>query len=340
MNHYRKSPQFNLGLTMGLGFVESTYALIEELLVDGFAGGGGASEGMEEATGRPVDIAINHDADAIAMHMVNHPQTKHYCEDVFAVDPREATQGRPVGLAWFSPDCKHFSKAKGGKPVEKKIRGLAWVALRWAASVRPRIIILENVEEFLAWGPVVDGQPCPERKGQTFELFIARLRRLGYVVEHKCLRASDYGTPTIRKRFFLIARCDGQPIVWPAITHGDPSKPGFKKSGLKVWRTAASIIDWSLPCPSIFERKKPLADNTLRRIARGIDKFVINNPKPFIVRIGQTGFAGAGQQYPTDVPLTTITTKAEHCLVAPILAATSGPTYAQKPGLRTSRYIR
>lgn len=316
MNHYRSKPQFRITFD-------------EELIIDNFAGGGGASTGMEAAIGRPVDVAVNHDADAIAMHMVNHPSTKHYCEDVFHVNPREVAQGRPVGLAWFSPDCKHHSKARGGKPVDKNIRGLAWVALRWAASVRPRVIILENVEEFQDWGPLVDDRPDPARKGETFDLFVdKRLRRLGYQVEHRILRASDYGTPTIRKRLFLVARCDGQPIVWPAPTHGDPSRPGFKKSGLKPWRTAASIIDWSLPCPSIFGRRRPLAENTLRRIARGIQKFVLDNPQPFIVRICQQGFGGDGMQYSTGQPLTTITTKAEHCLVAPIIS----PYYGPKPG--------
>jgi DNA (cytosine-5)-methyltransferase 1 len=323
MNHYRSKPQFRMEF--------------DELIVDNFAGGGGASTGIESAIGRSVDIAINHDADAIAMHTVNHPTTKHYCEDVFAVDPREAAQGRPVGLVWFSPDCKHFSKAKGGKPVEKKIRGLAWVALRWAVSVRPRVIFLENVEEFEQWGPVKDGKPIDERKGETFKMFKARFERLGYKVDHRCLRASDYGTPTIRKRFFLIARCDGQPIVWPKPTHGDPRKPGFRKSGLKPWRTAASIIDWSLPCPSIFGRAKPLAENTQRRILRGIDKYVINNPRPFVVRLGHTGHGKDGKQYSVDEPLTTITSKAEHCLVTPIIATntTGHPGAAVDEPVRT-----
>lgn len=289
----------------------------DELIVDNFAGGGGASTGIEMALGRPVDIAINHDLDAIAMHTINHPHTTHYCESVWDVDPVKVTNGQPVGLAWFSPDCKHFSKAKGGTPVNKEIRGLAWVAMRWAATVRPRIIMLENVEEFKTWGPVVDGKPCPARKGKTFESFVRQLEQLGYAVEWRNLVASDFCAPTIRKRFFLIARCDGQPIVWPTPTHGNPARLDFKKSGLKKWKTAADIIDWSIPCPSIFDRKKPLAENTLRRIARGIQRYVIDNPKPFIVRIGQQGFGGDGMQYGTEQPLTTITTKAEHCLVLP-----------------------
>lgn len=300
---YRTSPQQRLGL--------------DELIVDNFAGGGGASTGIEQAIGRPVDIAINHDDDAIAMHTMNHPGTRHYCESVWDVSPRIICEGRPVGLAWFSPDCRHFSKAKGGTPVKKEIRGLAWVAVRWAATVRPRIIVLENVEEFTTWGPVVDGRPCPNRRGQTFASFVRQLERLGYRVEQRTLRACDYGAPTTRQRLFLIARCDGQPIVWPTPTHGDPAAPGFKTSGLRKWKTAADIIDWSIPCPSIFERKRPLAENTLRRIARGIQRFVIENPKPFIVRIGQQGFGWTGVQYPADQPLTTITTKAEPCLVMP-----------------------
>lgn len=306
LTSYRTSPQHNLWL--------------DEIIVDNFAGGGGASTGIEAALGRPVDIAINHDPDAIAMHTINHPHTKHYCESVWDINPREVTNGQPVGLAWFSPDCKHFSKAKGATPVNKEIRGLAWVAMRWAAlpvPSKPRIIILENVEEFKTWGPVIDGKPCPARKGKTFQSFVKQLEQLGYSVEWRNLVASDFGAPTIRKRFFLIARCDGQPIVWSTPTHGNPARLDFKKSGLKKWKTAADIIDWSIPCPSIFSRKKPLAENTLRRIARGIQRYVIENPKPFVVRIGQQGFGGSGMQYETSQPLTTITTKAEHCLIMP-----------------------
>ncbi|MFX3631874.1 MAG: DNA cytosine methyltransferase [Candidatus Pristimantibacillus sp.] len=294
--------------------------LMQELVIDNFAGGGGASTGIELAIGRSVDIAINHDPAAIAMHKTNHPDTKHYCESVWDVDPREATNGQPVALAWFSPDCKHFSKAKGGKPVEKKIRGLAWVAVRWAATVKPRVIMLENVEEFQTWGPIKNGYPDLKQKGRTFRSFVNALRRLGYEVEWRELRACDYGAPTIRKRFFLVARCDGLSINWPQPTHGDPKGIQVKKKLLKPWRTAAEIIDWSISCPSIFERKKPLADNTLRRIARGIQRFVIGNPRPYIVRIGQTGFGGDRLQYEIDKPLTTITTKAEHMLITPFLS--------------------
>ena len=254
-----------------------------ELIVDNFAGGGGASTGIELATGRSVDIAINHDPAAIAMHRANHPSSKHYCENVWDVDPVEACAGRPVGLAWFSPDCKHFSKAKGGKPVEKAIRGLAWVAIRWAKLVRPRVIILENVEEFTTWGPLLDNRPDPKRKGQTFRRFVHALKRYGYRVEWNELRACDYGAPTIRKRFFLIARCDGLPIVWPEPTHGDPSTLFVASGILHPWRTAAEIIDWTIPCPSIYDRKKPLCENTMRRIARGLRKFVLEHPQPYIV---------------------------------------------------------
>lgn len=291
-----------------------------EIIVDNFAGGGGASTGIELATGRAVDIAINHDPAAIVMHKANHPGTEHYCESVWEVDPRKAVRGRPVALCWLSPDCKHFSKAKGGKPVEKSIRGLAWVAVRWAATVRPRVIMLENVEEFKTWGPLLkDGKPDPDRKGRTFNAFVNALKRQGYQVDWRELRACDYGAPTIRKRFFLIARCDGRPIVWPKPTHGDPNSPEVKSGKLHPWRTAAEIIDWSLPCPSIFERKKPLAENTRRRIARGIQRFVIESPNPFIV---QVNYSGAKHHYCRSInePLSTITSKNGWGLVTPFLA--------------------
>lgn len=262
-------------------------SVFREIIVDNFAGGGGASTGIEIATGGSVDIAINHDPAAIAMHRANHPKTKHYCENVWDVDPVEACAGHKVALAWFSPDCKHFSKAKGGKPVEKHIRGLAWVAVKWAKLVRPRIIMLENVEEFTTWGPLTnENKPDKRFKGRTFRRFVHALKRYGYCVEWRELRACDYGAPTTRKRFFLIARCDGRPIVWPEPTHGDPDSLAVQSGFEKPWRTAAEIIDWSIECKSIFERKKPLAENTLRRIARGLQKFVIDNPHPFIIRTG------------------------------------------------------
>lgn len=272
-----------------------------EIIVDSFAGGGGASLGISWALGRGPDVAINHDKEAIALHKANHPESTHFSEDVWKVDPVEACAGRPVGLMWLSPDCKHFSKAKGGKPVTKKVRGLAWIAIRWATAVRPRVIALENVEEFQGWGPVLaDGTPCPVRKGKTFRAFVAKLRRLGYAVEWKELRACDYGAPTIRKRLFLVARCDGEPIQWPAPTHG--------KGREKPYRTAGDCINWSLPCPSIFGRKRPLADATNARIARGLRKFVIEAPKPFIVNM-----AHGGKIEPLDLPISTIATERGGC---------------------------
>ncbi|MBR8443272.1 DNA cytosine methyltransferase [Burkholderia cenocepacia] len=277
-----------------------------ELIVDNFAGGGGASTGLERAFGRPVDVAINHDPEALAMHAANHPHTKHYCESVFDVDPVAITGNQPVGLVWLSPDCKHFSKAKGGKPVSKKIRGLAWIALRWAATVKPRVIMLENVEEFVTWGPLgADGRPCPKNRGRTFRSFVNALARHGYRVEHRELRACDFGAPTIRKRLFLVARRDGLPIAWPTPTHGDPKSAAVRAGTLQPWRTAADCIDWSIPCPSIFERTRPLKDATLRRIARGIMKFVVNSADPFIVPIAH--FNGRDTVHAGDEPLRTVT---------------------------------
>ena len=304
-----------------------------EIVVDNFAGGGGASTGIEIAMGRSVDIAINHDPAAIAMHRANHPGTKHYTEDVWKVDPVEACAGRPVALAWFSPDCKHHSKAKGGKPVSKKIRGLAWVAVKWAKKVHPRVIMLENVEEFQDWGRLdKNNRPDPQYKGETFQRFVHQLERQGYHVEYRLLRACDYGAPTIRKRFFLVARCDGEPIVWPQATHGDPESLEVLAGIKKQWVPVADVLDFSLTCPSIFASSdeimeqygiravRPLSEATMRRIARGIRKFVIENPRPFIVSIAQTGFAGDGRQYSIDEPLRTIVSKAEHCLCEPVIA--------------------
>jgi DNA (cytosine-5)-methyltransferase 1 len=301
--------------------------LNQEIIVDNFAGGGGASTGIELALGRHVDIAINHDPEAVAMHEANHPQTRHYCESVWEVNPREVAPGRKIGLLWLSPDCKHFSKAKGGKPVEKKIRGLAWVALRWAAIRQPRVIMLENVEEFITWGPLAEGEdgklrPCQKNKGREFRAFVNALRRHGYDVDWKELRASDFGTPTIRKRLFLIARRDGMPIVWPEVTHGNPELLPVKKGGLKPWRTAADhVIDWTIQCPSIFERARPLADATCRRIAKGIMRYVVNTDKPFIVntRNGER----EGQQprvRSVDGPYWTVTSQgSQGALIAPVL---------------------
>lgn len=302
--------------------------LLEELIVDNFAGGGGASTGIELATGRPVDIAINHDPDAIAMHKANHPYTTHYCESVWDVDPKKVCRGRKVGLAWFSPDCKHFSKAKGGKPVDKNIRGLAWIVLKWVGTVRPRVIILENVEEFQTWGPVRKGKPVKSRAGETFRKWKEQLESLGYCIEHRELVAADYGAPTIRKRFFLIARCDGKPIVFPEKTHAPAGSEEVKEGRKKPWRSAAEVIDWSLPCPSIFDTSaeikekysiravRPLAENTIKRIIRGLDKFVLNTSAPFLVMVNHTGeFRG---QKITD-PVQTVTAKNGYGLVSPIL---------------------
>lgn len=298
-------------------------SLVDEIIVDNFAGGGGASTGIELAMGRRVAIAINHDPDAIRMHRTNHPYTEHLQASVWDVDPVAECRGRPVGLAWFSPDCKHFSKAKGAALVDRKIRGLAWITLRWAAKVRPRVIILENVEEFQTWGPVRKGKPVKKLAGKTFRKFISQLESLGYTVEFRELVAADYGAPTSRKRFYLIARCDGKPIVWPKPTH---SKTGA--DGLPKWRSAAEIIDWSLPCPSVFASKseimeryglkavRPLAKNTMRRIIRGVDKFTIRSGKPFIV---ECNHSGGGHIAPVGDAYKTITAKHTGGIVAPSL---------------------
>ena len=304
--------------------------LLDEIIVDNFAGGGGASTGMELATGRVVDIAINHDPDAILMHRTNHPHTTHYQASVWDVDPVEVCRGRPVGLAWFSPDCKHFSKAKGGKPVDKNIRGLSWIVLRWAGTVRPRVIILENVEEFQTWGPVRKGKPVKKLTGQTFRKWLDQLRNLGYDVEWRELVAADYGAPTTRKRFFLIARCDGRPIVWPTPTHAPADSPEVKAGLRKPWRSAAEIIDWSLPTPSIFDTKesirekynlaaqRPLRPNTMARVARGVDKFVIKTASPFLVVVNHSGeFRG---QDPGE-PLQTVTAKHGYGVAMPVMVA-------------------
>ena len=300
-----------------------------ELIVDNFAGGGGASTGIEMATGYSVDIAINHDPEAIKMHKANHPNTRHYCEDVWQVDPVEACKGHPVGLAWFSPDCKHFSKAKGGKPKDKFIRGLAWVACRWAGLVRPRVIMLENVEEFKTWGPLNRGRhPIKNKQGKTFERFVQQLTDLGYKVQFKELVAADYGTPTMRKRFFMIARCDGQPIVWPDPTHAPADSEAVKAGLLKPYVGAYTQLDFSLPCPSIFDTSKeikekygiravrPLAPKTMERIARGLKKFVLENPEPFIIQCNH-----GGERRPNDIrePMPKITGKHGYGVVEPYM---------------------
>lgn len=338
------SPQ--LGLDLG-----------HELVVDLFAGGGGTSLGIEWALGRSVDVAVNHDENAVAMHRANHPSSQHFCESVFKVDPAKATSNRPVGLLWASPDCTHHSKAKGGKPVSSKRRGLAWVVVKWAKRTRPRVIGLENVEEFQDWGPVSrDGKPCKVRKGREFKKWVSQLQRLGYRVEHRLIRGCDFGSPTIRRRLFVMARCDGRPIVWPEASHADPADPRVVRGEMPAYRTAADCIDWHIPAPSIFERKRPLAENTMNRIAKGVQRFVIDAANPFIVtcnhggdnfrgqsldapmrtitashdahglvspyiaRIGQTGWHNDGLQYAINTPLTTVTTKAEHLLCTPFIA--------------------
>ena len=304
--------------------------MMREIVVDNFAGGGGASTGIEIAIGRSVDIAINHDPAAISMHRANHPTTEHYTEDVWKVDPVKACAGRPVALAWFSPDCKHHSKAKGGKPVSKHIRGLAWVAVRWAKKVHPRVIMLENVEEFMDWGRLDENsRPDPRYKGETFRRFIHQLERQGYRVEYRLLRACDYGAPTIRRRFFLIARCDGQPIRWPEPTHGDPDGLEVLAGLKKPWVPVADVLDFSLPCPSIFATSeeiweqygiravRPLSEKTMKRIARGIMKFVVDNPRPFIVQVNHSGDSFRGQD--VTEPLDTITAKHGTGVILPSL---------------------
>lgn len=317
-----------------------------ELIVDNFAGGGGASTGIELATGYSVDIAINHDPEAIRMHKMNHPNTKHYCEDVWQVDPVKACNGNPVGLAWFSPDCKHFSKAKGGKPKDKNIRGLAWVACRWAGLVRPRVIMLENVEEFKTWGPLNRShRPIKSKTGKTYQKFIQQLQELGYEVQTKELVAADYGAPTMRKRFFLIARCDGVPIMWPEPTHGPADSEAVKAGLLKAYVGAYTQFDFSLPCPSIFDTSeeikekygiravRPLAPKTMERIARGLKKFVLENPEPFIVPIGYGERKGqAPRVHDIEKPLPTIVGSGKHYLcepkLAPIIDKAYGGNYA------------
>lgn len=290
---------------------QQVLGLHDEMIVDLFAGGGGASCGIEMGLGRTPDVAVNHDRAAVAMHAANHPNTQHHTCDVFEVDPRAVTGGRPVGVLWASPDCTFHSKARGGKPIRsgvKKRRALAWVVTRWAAQVRPRVILLENVEEFAKWGPLVGPKdalrPCPKRRGKTFRQWVRSLTDLGYTVEWRELRACDFGAPTIRKRLFVVARCDGRPIVWPEPTHG----PGRGRP----YRTAAECIDWSIPCPSIFERSRPLADATLRRIARGLVRYVIENPAPYIVANNTANVPRSATE-----PLATVTTGGRLMLCRP-----------------------
>lgn len=322
--------------------------LLDEIIVDNFAGGGGASTGIELATGRPVTIAINHDPAAILMHQTNHPYTQHLQASVWDVDPVKVCAGRPVRLAWFSPDCKHFSKAKGAALVDRNIRGLAWIVLRWAGTVRPRVIILENVEEFQTWGPVRNGKPVKKKAGTTFQKWLKQLKDLGYKVDFRELVAADYGAPTIRKRFVLVARCDGQPIRWPKHTHAPIGSEAVRSGRCKPWVSAAEVIDWSIPCPSIFASKKeimeqygvkavrPLADNTLRRAIRGVDKYTIKSGDPFIL---PTGYGERPGQAPRvqDIhkPLNTVVGSGKHnlCCLNLIQYHTEQSEYARAQGL-------
>lgn len=362
--------------------------LYDDLIVDLFAGGGGASVGIEAAMGRSVDVAVNHDPIAVAMHRVNHPYTRHLISDVFEVDPLQATCGRRVGLLWASPDCTYHSKARGAKPIrsrQAKRRALAWVVVRWASIVRPAVIMLENVEEFADWCPLVpqrddrgalrrdaDGavlmRPCQHRKGETFRRWVRELRALGYAVEWRELRACDYGSPTIRKRLYVIARCDGQPIIWPEKSHGVEDSGAARRRVVRRrgeirnegtgegmasvretvldghadscrplprrYRTAAECIDWSLACPSIFltreearaiglKVQRPLKPATMRRIARGVKKYVLDAAKPFVVLCNHSGdlFRGHG----VDEPMSTVTCSRDaRGVVVPFVAGVGG----------------
>lgn len=307
--------------------------MFDEIIVDNFAGGGGASTGIELASGRPVTIAINHDPAAILMHKTNHPHTLHLQASVWDVDPIKVCAGRPVGLAWFSPDCKHFSKAKGSALVDRNIRGLAWIVLRWAGTVKPRIIILENVEEFTTWGPVRKGKPVKKKAGQTFNKWLRQLKDCGYHVEHRELVAADYGAPTTRKRFVLIARCDEKPIVWPKRTHAPADSWLVRDGKCKPWRAAAEIIDFSLPMYSIFATKeeikekygvnavRPLAENTMKRAIRGVDKHTIRSGDPFIIPTGYGERAGqAPRVHDINAPMPTVVSTGKQNLVDPVLS--------------------
>lgn len=306
------------------------------LIVDSFAGGGGASTGIEMALGRSPDIAINHNPAALALHAANHPETLHLSENIYRVDPLDHVAGKHVGLAHFSPDCKPFSKAKGGKPVERNIRDLAWVIVLWAERAKPDVITMENVEEWKEWGPLVETDrglmPDPERRGETFKAWLKAMRKNGYrKIEWRELRACDYGAPTIRKRLFLIARRDGKPVVWPDPTHGAPDDPDVVAGRKLPWRTAAECIDWSLPCPSIFDSSemiverhglraiRPLAAATMARVARGMKRYVLDADRPFVV---QTGYGERQGQAPrimdVEAPLGTVVAGGvKHAVVSP-----------------------
>lgn len=299
------------------------------IIVDLFAGAGGASRGIEEALGVSPDVAINHNPKAIAMHATNHPKTQHFTSSVYAkeCDPVAVCAGREVALLWASPDCRHFSAAKGDVPKSDRVRSLAWVVVDWAAAVAPWVICLENVREFQTWGPLgKNGKPLKSRKGETFNEFVGQLRALGYSVEWRILNAADYGAPTCRRRLFLVARRDGQPVRWPDATHGSNGHPA-------PWRTAAECIRWDLPCPSIFDRKRPLAEKTLRRIAEGVRRYVLDCAKPFIVPMTH-GCDGPTRIHSIDDPLRTVTgaNRGEFALCVPTLVTRSyGERKGQKP---------
>lgn len=339
----------------------------QELVVDLFAGGGGASTGIARAYREP-DVAVNHDAIAVAVHRANHPHTEHFQADVFDVDPLVATGGRPVGLLWASPDCRHHSKAKGGKPRSKRIRGLAWVVVRWALATKARLIEMENVEEFRRWGPLdAAGNPIKAREGETFNAFIAAMttglsvdhpameeiieflgtaapmaalvRGLGYIADWREIRACKKGAPTIRKRLVIKFRRDGRPITWSKDTHGKPGAPEVKAGKLLPYRTAAECIDWTIEARSIFDRPKPLAPNTCRRVAAGLWRYVLNCPEPFIVPLHGTG-PDHLSTHDTDAPLSTITAGGtHHALVMPHLTefanASTQRTFPADEPLRT-----
>lgn len=312
------------------------------IIVDLFAGFGGASTGIEAATGRLVDVAINHDPVAIACHQVNHPTTEHLTTDIFDVDPRSVTKGRPVDVLWASPDCTHFSRAKGGKPRSNGIRSLAWVVVKWAKDTMPERIFLENVSEFQHWGPLLDnGKPCAKRSGETFRQFVGRLESLGYRVEHRVLNAADFGAPTSRSRLFMIAARNGEAITWPAPTHSKDTQSKDSQGGgtLIPHRTAADCIDWSIPCPSVFltpaevkarglRCRRPLAEKTMKRIAEGVRRFVLEDPQPFVLQIDQRGSGGACVT-PIGSPVGTVVTKNNRAIVVPTLIQTG---HGERPG--------
>lgn len=336
------------------------------MIVDSFAGGGGASTGIEMALGRSPDIAINHNPAALALHAANHPETLHLSENVYKVDPLDHMRGRHIGLMHFSPDCKHFSKAKGGKPVERNIRDLAWIIPGWIERIQKSggkvdVVTMENVEEWKDWGPLVQTErglmPCPDRRGQTFDAWCKAIRKLGGKIEWRELRACDYGAPTIRKRLFVVIRFDGKPIEWPEPTHGDPKSEDVIAGRKLPWRCAAEIIDWSLPCPSIFDTKaeiwekyrlravRPLADNTMARVARGMKRYVLDAERPFLVSIAH-GDSGGRREYPLDEPFGVVTAGGiSHALTVPSISrfntgATGSAMDEPLPTITANSYIK